>query len=92
MFARTLALKLQIGLYVSRVPSKDNLSDDPSRERYTLMKALKAERIDPVIHKMFKQAQTWEALQLCCLHVAKKPKLGIKIEDDEPVDLATGGA
>lgn len=39
-FCRTLALELGIQLYIVRVPTKDNLSDDPSRERYGLLEQL----------------------------------------------------
>ena len=32
-----MALQMEMGLYVKRVPTKDNLADDPSRERYGLL-------------------------------------------------------
>ena len=33
-------MELGIQLYIVRVPTKDNLSDDPSRERYGLLEQL----------------------------------------------------
>ena len=39
---RTLALEMGIDLYIKRVPTKDNVSDDPSRERYGLLNMLGA--------------------------------------------------
>jgi len=36
--ARTMAMELGAALYIKRVPTKDNLADDPSRERYGLLR------------------------------------------------------
>ena len=35
-----MALELGTALYIKRVPTKDNLSDDPSRERYGLLRKM----------------------------------------------------
>ena len=43
----TLALKLRIGLWIERVPSKDNLSDSPSRYEYDVLEMLRATWIWP---------------------------------------------
>ena len=37
-----MAIEMQTELYIKRVPSKDNLADDPSRERYGLLELMKA--------------------------------------------------
>ena len=36
----TMLWKMGTGAYVVRVPTKDNLADDPSRERYGLLKRM----------------------------------------------------
>jgi len=59
----TMALELQIGLYVSRVPTKENIADDPSRERYSLLKKLGAVWKEPALHERFRDPSTWEALR-----------------------------
>ena len=38
--ARTLALEIGCSMYVLRVPTKENISDDPSRERYGLLQKM----------------------------------------------------
>ena len=35
--SRTLALEIGCSMYIKRVPTKENISDDPSRERYGLL-------------------------------------------------------
>jgi hypothetical protein len=37
---RSLALELGIDMCIKRVPTKENISDDPSRERYGLLQRL----------------------------------------------------
>ena len=58
--SRSKALQLQMGLWISRVPSKDNISDDPSRECYSLLKKLNAVWVAPKLCDIFKQPQS------CC--------------------------
>ena len=53
-----------MGLFISRVASKDNISDEPSREKYDLMKRLNAVRVEPRLSSEFREAQTWEALSI----------------------------
>jgi len=65
------AAELGTGLYVGRVPTKDNISDDPSRERYTLLNGIGAIRLEPWLHPTFEAAQTWKALSL----VQRQPRL-----------------
>ena len=62
--ARKHALIRRMGLYVKRVPSKDNISDDPGRERYNLMQRIGAQFVEPVLKPMYRHAQAWEALTL----------------------------
>lgn len=57
-------MMMQMGLYVQRVASKDNLSDDPSREQYALMQRIGARYTEPCLHEMYEQAQSWAALSL----------------------------
>ena len=38
LLLRNLALEMGIDLYIRRVPTKDNMSDDPSRERYGFLR------------------------------------------------------
>lgn len=61
---RMRALELGTGLFVSRVPTKENLADDPSRERYSLLEMLGAVRMEPFLHHSFELAQTWNALSV----------------------------
>ena len=37
-----MALDLEAALYIKRVPTKENLADDPSRERYGLLQRMQA--------------------------------------------------
>ena len=60
-------MELGISMYVDRVASKDNIADDPSRERYELLRALGAKRLRPRLHERFMEAQGWESLSLCCM-------------------------
>ena len=58
------ALRLGMGLYVSRVPSCENLSDLPSREQYKLLWKIGAVRVPPRLDAAFRNAQCWEAMAL----------------------------
>ena len=62
--ARLKAMEWSVGLFISRVPSEDNLSDDPSREKYNLLHALKAIHVEPWLCPSFAAAQTWQALSI----------------------------
>ncbi len=62
--ARMKSLEWNIGLYISRVASKENLADDPSREEYGLMQRIKAEYVEPLLCPLFAAAQTWQALSI----------------------------
>ena len=58
------ALQLGTGLWISRVPSKDNISDDPSREKYDLLKKCKAIRVRPCLDPVFSSSQSWDSLSI----------------------------
>lgn len=61
-------LELDANMYVVRVASKENLADDPSRERYILLQRMAAElgveveAVDPVLDLRFAAAQSWDSL------------------------------
>ena len=61
---RLRAIELGMGIFVSRVPTKDNIADEPSREKYGLLKSMKAKKVEPHLSQMFKEAQTWKALSV----------------------------
>jgi hypothetical protein len=56
------ALQLRIGLWLERVPSKDNISDDPSREKYELLERLRAINVPARLFESFGSSQTWQVL------------------------------
>ena len=37
---RTMALEMGAAMFIKRVPTKENLADDPSRERYELLREI----------------------------------------------------
>jgi len=55
-------LELDAALFIKRVPTKENLADDPSRERYKLLSSMGAVAVPPVLDKRFSNAQSWESL------------------------------
>ena len=59
-----MAAKLQLDMFVDRVPSTENISDLPSREQYELLAALGAQFVDPELDECFRQPASWRALQL----------------------------
>ncbi len=57
------ALLLGMHMVVDRVPSKVNLADDPSRERYGLLQQYpNCVRVRPWLHPMFTRPRAWESL------------------------------
>ena len=61
---RLRALELNLGLFVGRVPTKDNIADDPSRERYGLLQRMGAIEIKPFLHPSFVASQAWVSLSV----------------------------
>ena len=58
------AAQLGAHLYIERVPTKDNVSDLPSRQEYRLLERLKAKFVTPQLDKMFWCPDAWDALSL----------------------------
>ena len=61
---RKRAIELSLGIYVSRVPSADNIADDPSRQDYKILQKIRAVWIEPMLSAQFKNAQSRRALSL----------------------------
>ena len=59
-----LAAMNNIGIWVNRVPTKDNIADDPLRERYGLLAMLGATFVKPVLFGMFEDPRAWNAVSL----------------------------
>ena len=55
---------LDVEVWVARVPTDDNIADLPSREDYSLLRLLRAVRVEPVFHHLFLDAQSWDALSV----------------------------
>ena len=47
------------GLWVERVPTKDNIADLPSREEYALLEEIGATWTYPVMDAAFKEPEKW---------------------------------
>ena len=62
------AAEINARIWVERVPTKDNIADDPSREDYSLLDKLKAVRVAPVLDEAFMQPGTWEALSISSIY------------------------
>ena len=58
------AAKIGCFMWVERVPTKENISDLPSRQRYQLLKKMRARFVAPVLDGAFHQPEAWEALSL----------------------------
>ena len=56
----SMALACGIHLWIERVPSKENISDAPSREDYALMRSLHAEWRAPLVADLFLTAESVE--------------------------------
>ena len=80
---RLRALELEMGLWISRVPSEDNIADDPSREEYEVLRALKAVRIEPRMHPKFLEFKAWDVISLR----SESPMASIPVEDEVVCDL-----
>ena len=73
---RLRALELGICLRVDRVPSKENLSDDPSRERYSLLESIRAVWVKPWLHPSFEHPKAWESLRVVEGKLLKRASAG----------------
>ena len=65
-----LALKLDIALWMDRVPTKENIADLPSREFYELLERLEATCVKPLLESAFNHPERALA-QLAGIGVAK---------------------
>jgi hypothetical protein len=52
------------GLWVERVPTKENLADLPSREEYALLQQMGSVKATPQLDKAFWQPDKWETVAL----------------------------
>jgi len=59
-----LAARMGMALWIERVPSHDNIADDPSRENYDLLKALGAVYWEPVVPREVWEPDAWESVAL----------------------------
>ena len=57
-----MAMKTQA--YISRVLTEANIADDPSRESYTLLKAIGVRCVETRLDERFWNPTAWEALSL----------------------------
>ena len=55
-------LELHMGVWVMRVPTDDNIADEPSREYYDTLWRLNARRVPPLLDDVFKSMQAWDSL------------------------------
>ena len=67
----THAILNRMRLWVERVPSHDNISDDPSRECYSLMKAFGATWRKQVLAAVYDAEHPLGSLDTLALHVDK---------------------
>ena len=56
-------------MFVVRVPTKENLADDPSRERYVLIDGMRGHRVEATLDPRFLDAKAWESLRVALMHV-----------------------
>ena len=57
---------------VMRVPTDDNLADEPSREYYDTLRKLEASQVAPLLDDSFKAPQTWQSLSFACVRGLKR--------------------
>ena len=75
-----MAWQMNTGMFVVRVPSKENLAVDPSRERYGLLAGMpNAKEVAPVLDRRFYDAQDWASLSI----TAHRPPLPLIVIDSE---------
>lgn len=58
------AARTGYGIWVERVPTKDNIADLPSRESYGLLQAMGARWVEPVMDDAFLEPTKWEHVAL----------------------------
>ena len=66
-------LELHMNVWIMRVPTDDNISDEPSREYYdTLWRLPGAKRVSPLLDDSFKTMQAWESLSFAGVRGLKR--------------------
>ena len=65
-------LELRMGVWVMRVPTDDNIADEPSREHYDTLWRMKAKRVTPVLDETFQSPQAWESLSFARVRNLKR--------------------
>jgi hypothetical protein len=58
-------------MVVDRVPTKDNIADLPSREKYDLLHAMGTSFVEPVIDNMFWDSTAWDTVKLLSVMKSK---------------------
>ena len=56
--------QIKAHIWVDRVPTKENISDLPSREEYSLVRKLGASYVEPVMDDAFWSPDAWKTLSL----------------------------
>ena len=59
------AAMLRAHMVADRVPTKENLSDLPSREEYCLLDAMKSVFVTPLLDEMLWTKEAWSTAPLC---------------------------
>ena len=65
------AATLRCHMVVDRVPTKDNIADLPSREKYDLLHAMGTSFVEPVIDNMFWDSTAWDTVKLLSVMKSK---------------------
>ena len=60
------SLHLKAPLWIERVPTKENLADLPSREKYELLHAMGAIWLPPILDDEFRSPGAWRSISLGC--------------------------
>jgi len=56
--------ELHVGVWVVRVPTKDNIADCPSREQYELLGKIGAVEVPAFLDPVFASPQSWKSLSI----------------------------
>ena len=59
-----LVVKLNLEMWLDRVPSSLNIADPPSRGEHGLLQGLNAEWVTSVLDDMFWKPESWKSLRL----------------------------
>jgi len=59
-----MLMRLNASVYVTRVPTEDNVADLPSRRSYSLLEKIGAKRLRPLLNRAFWSKEAWVPHQL----------------------------